>query len=117
MSCCNKMASTAEDFIAKLLSTDPSVGFSERVMLQQGVRRLGAADLARLISILRTAGSAGVGALIARFLLDKGRAGMLLGAVTGGLIGAGLSDTRTKNKLGERVHLGVDVYNQPFRRL
>lgn len=102
-----KSASTTEQQILQALRQAPGLSFNERTHLTRGVQSLSEQELQTLVRILQTAGGAGIGALIARFLLDKKKGGLILGALTGGVIGRALGSS---NKL----QFGRNVYGNPF---
>lgn len=109
-----KSASTSEQQILQALRQAPGLSFNERAHLARGVQSLSEQDLQTLVRMLRTAGGAGIGALIARFLLDKQRGGLILGALAGGAIGRALGQPPTRNEFGQPVQPGHNVYGQPF---
>lgn len=109
-----KSASTTEQQIIQALQQAPGLSFNERAHLVRGVQSLPEQDLRTLVRMLQTTGGAGIGALIARFLLDKRRGGLILGALTGGVIGRALGQSTTRNEFGQTVQPGRNVYGRPF---
>lgn len=102
-----KSASTTEQQILQALRQAPGLSFNERTHLTRGVQSLSEQDLQTLVRMLQTAGGAGIGALIARFLLDKKKGGLILGALTGGAIGRALGSSN-------KPQFGRNVYGNPF---
>ena len=100
--------------IATMLSGDPSLSFSDKADLLRSINLLNMMQQQQLASVLRTAGGAGVGALIAKFLLKMGAGGQVAGALIGGSMGRGYSNGFLRNKRGERTRPGYNVYGQPF---
>jgi len=112
----SKQASTgsAREAVVDALRRAPGLSFAEKSRLQQGVGRLSESDAQTLIRLLQTAGGGAIGALIARFLMDKGLAGTLVGAITGGVIGRALTRPGQTNAFGQRVQTGLNAYGQHF---
>ena len=108
-----KLAFTAGDldYVRMRISQDPQIGSQERRSLLGQVSQLDAASLSKLEDLLRTVAGAGIGALVARFLLNAGIGGTLLGAAVGGFLG---SPSRP-NFFGMPTHTGrQDAYGNPF---
>ncbi len=108
----SKHASADQSTIRQMLSADPTISFSDKARLQQGLDGLSSADLRRLAQLLRSAGGAGVGALIAKFLLGRGKGGILAGAIIGGLVGHRSGRPGKTNAFGQRVNPGHNVLGQ-----
>lgn len=68
--------------------SDSSLSQQEKQSLIQALGQLDDGDLSDLAGKLRTAIGAGVGLLVAKFLMKAGVGGMLLGALTGGFVGS-----------------------------
>jgi len=100
------------DYIRMRIFQDSQLGSSDRQTLLSGVSRLSASDLSDLEETLRTMAGAGIGALIARFLMRAGLGGTLLGAAIGGLLGLRAGGSSI---LGNPKHTGrTDAYGNPF---
>jgi len=69
--------------ILQALASDTSMGSLQKSQLQQALMNMTPSDQQALARTLRGATGAGVGALIARFLLKRGLLGSLLGALLG----------------------------------
>jgi hypothetical protein len=92
--------------------SDPSLSSPEKQAIASALRQLGTADLAELADLLRTAAGAGVGLLVAKFLMKAGLGGMLLGALTGGFVGARMGGP---SMLGNSSYSGkTDAYGNAY---
>ena len=80
----------------------------------QAVNTLSPQDQSQLERMLAMAGGVGVGALITRFLAGKGKRGILMGAVVGGVVARNLLDPRPVNAFGQRTQTGRTVSGRPF---
>lgn len=112
-----KMASlnTRQD-ILDALRRDTRTSFEEKARLQRGIMSLSNAELSRLSRIISMAGVASVGALVAKFLMNAGKGGMLMGALAGGAVGNALSQRNnfTRNAAGQRTRPGLNVFGNSF---
>ena len=79
-----------QNMVMSALRSDGTLGFSEKTALMKGVAGLNAMDLARLAELVRMAGGAAVGAIVARFLAGKGMMPLLLGGLAGSAIGGAM---------------------------
>lgn len=94
-------ASEAQSRIVQAIQSSPGLSFQEKSQLIAGVAQLSSNDLSRLASSLAGYGGAAVGAIIARFLLNKGLIGTVLGAIFGGSLANSLfGPTIPRNDLG-----------------
>jgi len=109
-----KSASSAIDEITSAIASAPGLSFSERSQLTAGVSKLGMSDLNSLASSLATVSGAAVGALVTRYLLNKGLIGSILGAVFGGVVAKSLfgAPTEQTNFLGQKTTSNNRSYRQ-----
>jgi hypothetical protein len=99
-------------YIQSRLAGDYSITRQEKQSLLATLTQVDEADLAELASLLRTSIGAGAGMLIAKFLMQAGVGGMLIGALTGGFIGNRLSGPSI---LGTERHSDkTDAYGNPY---
>ena len=108
----SKQASASE--IIQIIQQAPGLSFQERARLIQAVNTLAPQDQSQLARMLAMSGGAGVGALVTRFLAGKGKRGILMGAVLGGVVARNLMDTRPVNAFGQRTQTGKNIFGQPF---
>jgi hypothetical protein len=108
----SKQASADSLRLKALLSADSTVGFTEKARLQKALDSLSDVDIRAILQLVSGLGGAGVGALIAKFLLGSGKGGMLMGAAVGGFLGAGRLSGKQTNAFGQRVSPGTNVFGQ-----
>lgn len=99
-------------FIQSKLFSDTSLGASEKAMMMASLQSMPREGATTLASILRTVGGAGVGYIIAKFLLNMGGLGQTVGAGIGGLLGSSMGSNLPVNKLGERVDTQYDLFGR-----
>jgi hypothetical protein len=100
------------DYIRMRIFQDPQLSSSDRQTLLGGVSQLSDSELADLGEALRTAVGAGIGGVIAHFLMHAGLGGTILGMAIGGLLGNRLGGP---SMLGNPKHTGrTDAYGNPF---
>lgn len=75
---------------SKILS-DPTISYGDRMALIDYVKDLSFTQKNQLESLTSTAIGAGVGALVAKFLLGLGIKGTIISSILGGLIGHSFS--------------------------
>lgn len=75
-------------YVSSRIALDPKIGFSEKTQLSGLVDRLSDGQTQELAKLLRSAGGAAIGALVAKYLLRMGLTGTVLGAVLGGAVGS-----------------------------
>ena len=90
------------------LRADPELGTGERLSLLRALRSASPDTLETLVAIVRGAGRAGIGALIAKYLLRMGPRGQLLAAAAGAMYGT--SRPSGRNALGERATPGRNAF-------
>lgn len=95
--------------ILRRLASDPSLNNFQRSQLRAMVAQLSAAQKDTLRQRVSMVAGAGIGALIARFLLNMGLTGTILTALAGGAAGHlfGRPDSRTNGSL-------TNVFGQPY---
>lgn len=106
-------AAEAQSKIVQLIQSAPGLSFNERSQLTAGVAQLSSTDLTQLSSMLTGVAGATVGAIVARFLLNKGLIGTVLGAIFGGRIAKSVFGPAVpKNDLGQASFQGRDLLGQ-----
>ena len=75
-------------YVSSRIALDPKIGFNEKTQLFGLVDKLSDGQTQELAKLLRSAGGAAIGALVAKYLLRMGLTGTVLGAVLGGTIGS-----------------------------
>lgn len=75
-------------YISSRIALDPKLGFSEKTQLSGMINKLSDGQTQELAKLLRAAGGATIGALIAKYLLRLGLTGTVLGAILGGAVGS-----------------------------
>ena len=79
------------------VTDDHSLNTYQRSQLQAYIAQLGQADQERLYRTIRSVAGAGIGAAIARFLMNAGFTGTVLSGLAGGLIGSAMGRTSRMN--------------------
>ena len=106
-------ASEAQAEIVKAIQASPGLSFNEKSQLIAGVSQLASQDLSALAASLSGYGGAAVGAIVARFLLNKGLLGTVLGAIFGGSIAKSLFGASVpRNDLGQPSLQGRTITGQ-----
>jgi hypothetical protein len=106
-------ASEAQARIVQAIQNSPGLSFQEKSQLIAGVAQLGSNDLTQLASSLAGYGGATVGAIVARFLLNKGLIGTVLGAIFGGALASSIFGSRvSRNDLGRPSFQGRAITGQ-----
>lgn len=106
-------ASEAQARIVQAIQASPGLSFNEKSQLIAGVAQLSSPDLSQLASSLSGYGGAAVGALVARFLLNKGLLGTVLGAIFGGSIAKSIfGSSIPRNDLGQPSLQGRTITGQ-----
>jgi ABC-type enterobactin transport system permease subunit len=75
----------------------------EKAQMMEGVSQLSMADVLNLKQLIGLSSGAAAGAIIARFLLNRGLIGTLVGALAGGAVGGSLFGQRSS---GSSTFLG-----------
>jgi hypothetical protein len=97
-----KKASNAQAEIMHMLQNAPGLSFSERSQLTAGVSKLSSFDLEALADSLSGLGGAAIGAFVAKFLMQRGLIGTVLGAIFGGVVSKAIFGKSTPtNSLGQ----------------
>lgn len=97
-----KSAASVLGSIDRALTADMRLTQEERHTLRRLVAELSRYDQSRLEGMLRVAAGAGAGALVARFLSNKGLLPMAIGGIVGALVAAATGGPR-KNSVGQYV--------------
>lgn len=101
--------------ILNALRSAPGLSFNQQAQLMSGVGRLDAQSAAQLRSLLGTAGGAGIGALVARFLMGKGLVPQVMGALLGGVIGNAVFGNHGPHTFsGNPGLIGTDLAGRSF---
>ena len=74
--------------IMAAIKADSRLGFSEKASITSAVSNLRADQLQQIVSLLRSVGGFGAGVVIARFMLNMG----WLGSIVGGALGMGATN-------------------------
>jgi hypothetical protein len=96
--------------IQQKLMSDGSLSYSDKSIILQQINQLDAGQKSHLADVLRTAMGAGIGVLIARYLLKFGIGGTALLGIIGGAVGSQYFGNR--NAYGQRM----DTSSDPFGR-
>ena len=106
-------ASEAQARIVQAIQNSPGLSFNEKSQLIAGVAQLSSFDLSQLAASLSGYGGATVGAIVARFLLNKGLLGTVLGAIFGGAIAKSIfGPSIPRNDLGQPSLQGRTITGQ-----
>lgn len=106
-------ASEAQSRIVQAIQSSPGLSFQEKSQLIAGVAQLGSNDLTQLAASLSGYGGAAIGALVARFLLNKGLIGTVLGAIFGGALASSIfGSSIPRNDLGRPSFQGRTITGQ-----
>jgi hypothetical protein len=101
-----------KDYVRWRVLNDRGTSQHEKQSLLQAIGQLDSSDIGELANVLRTAIGAGVGVLVAKFLMKAGVGGMLMGALTGGFVGARLGGPSILGT--ERHSAKTDAYGNPY---
>ncbi len=99
-------------YIQSRVFADQAMVTGEKMHLLSTVQDLPEHQLSALASILRSVVGAGVGYVIAKFLLNTGSLGQSLGAAAGGLFGAMSGSSLPTNSFGEQSDPDNDVFGR-----
>lgn len=80
-------SANARQEVAAAIAQAPGISMAARREYAASLARMSQSEISMLAQAIRTAGFAGIGAVLARFLLGKGFARMALGGIVGGLLG------------------------------
>ena len=98
--------------INQLLQSAPGLSFQDRTSMSLGVNQLTQEQARELLEMLGTVGGAGIGALIAKFLMHAGFLGTMAGAAVGGWLGNAFSHPRSYSSVGlpnsNKTYMGYD---------
>jgi hypothetical protein len=103
----------AQSRVVQLIQSAPGLSFSEKSQLIAGVAQLSGNEVSQLSNSLVGIGGAAVGAIVARFLMNKGLIGTVLGAIFGGTVAKSLFGPPVpKNDLGQPSFQGRTLLGQ-----
>lgn len=106
-------ASEAQARVVQLIQAAPGMSFTEKSQLIAGISQLSSGEVSQLSNSLTGIGGAAVGAIVARFLMNKGLIGTVLGAIFGGTIARSLFGSPVpKNDLGQPSFQGRTLLGQ-----
>lgn len=106
-------ASEAQARVVQLIQSAPGMSFTEKSQLIAGISQLSSGEVSQLSNSLTGIGGAAVGAIVARFLMNKGLIGTVLGAIFGGTIARSLFGSPVpKNDLGQPSFQGRTLLGQ-----
>jgi hypothetical protein len=106
-------SSEAQARVVQLIQSAPGLSFTERSQLIAGVSQLSGNEVSQLSSSLAGIGGAAVGAIVARFLMNKGLIGTVLGAIFGGTVARSLFGPPVpRNDLGQPSFQGRTLLGQ-----
>jgi hypothetical protein len=103
--------SDSDQSLQQKLMSDASMSYTDKSMLMQQLRQLSAQQKEQLANAIGPALGAGIGVLIARYLLKLGIGGTAMLALIGGAAGAQFGGTR--NAYGQRANTAQDVFGRP----
>ena len=95
-------AAEAQARVVQLIQSAPGLSFTEKSQLIAGIAQLSSNEVTQLSNSLIGIGGAAVGAIVARFLMNKGLIGTVLGAIFGGTVARSLFGPPVpRNDLGQ----------------
>ena len=98
-------SSAGSSSVTMAIQNAPGLSFNERSKLIAGVSQLDPTSLQQLARALNNVGGAAVGAIVSKFLLNKGLIGTVLGAIFGGAVAKAVFGT-PNNALGQQSMQG-----------
>lgn len=106
-------AAEAQSRVVQLIQSAPGLSFTEKSQLIAGIAQLSSNEVTQLSNSLAGIGGAAVGAIVARFLMNKGLIGTVLGAIFGGTVAKSLfGPPVAKNDLGQTSFQGRTLLGQ-----
>jgi hypothetical protein len=106
-------SSEAQARVVQLIQDAPGLSFTEKSQLIAGVAQLNSNQVSQLSDSLVGMGGAAVGAVVARFLMNKGLIGTVLGAIFGGTVARSLFGSSVpRNDLGQPSFQGRTLLGQ-----
>lgn len=100
--------------ILQLLQAAPGMSYTEKSQLTVGVARLSPQELAQLADSLHGVTGAIVGAVIAKFLLNRGLIGTVMGAIFGGTVAKVVFGSNPTNNLGQPSLQGQSITGNKY---
>lgn len=106
-------AAEAQSRVVQLIQSAPGLSFTEKSQLIAGISQLSSNEVSQLSNSLAGIGGAAVGAIVARFLMNKGLIGTVLGAIFGGTVARSLfGPPIPRNDLGQPSFQGRTLLGQ-----
>lgn len=106
-------AAEAQARVVQLIQSAPGLSFTEKSQLIAGIAQLSSNEVSQLSNSLVGIGGAAVGAIVARFLMNKGLIGTVLGAIFGGTVARSLFGPPVpRNDLGQPSLQGRTLLGQ-----
>lgn len=103
-------AAEAQARVVQLIQSAPGLSFTEKSQLIAGIAQLSSNEVSQLSNSLVGIGGAAVGAIVARFLMNKGLIGTVLGAIFGGTVARSLFGPPVpRNDLGQPSFQGRNL--------
>ena len=103
--------------VVDMIRMAPGLSFNQRAQLMSGVSSLSGMDAAQLKRLIGTTGGAGVGYVVARFLMNKGKSTQVIMALLGGVLGSavfGGGNKTPRTFTGHRGITGADLSGRRF---
>lgn len=100
--------------ILQILQAAPGMSYTEKSQLTVGISRLSPQDLVQLANSLHGVTGAIAGAVIAKFLLNRGLIGTVMGAIFGGAVAKAVFGTQAKNALGQSSMQGHTITGNTY---
>lgn len=97
-----------------ILNNLPGLSYQQRDIFIAGVSQLSDQQVRSLLQTIMASGGVGIGAIIAKFLLNAGLGGTIIGGLAGGLIGNALAPGPPKDALGRNSTNHKDLFGNPF---
>ncbi len=82
-------------FVLQRVAQDPALSFQAKSTISESLQQLSDGQVASLAKLLKTVVGAGVGAIVAKYLLRLGLGGTILGAIVGGYTGSSLGGSKS----------------------
>ena len=103
-----KSAFSDKSSIISAIQNSPGLSFAEKSQLIAGISQLSTFDQNQLADLISQVSGAAVGALVAKYLLNRGVLGSVLGAIFGGTVAKAVFGSSPKTN-----YLGQPVLNLP----
>ncbi len=103
-----KQAFGSQSEIVNALQNAPGLSFTERSQLIAGVSKLSSNDQDTLANLIAGVAGAAVGGLVAKYLMNRGLIGTVLGAIFGSVVSKAVFGTKAKTNF-----IGQPLFNPP----